>query len=126
MPIYEYKCPQCGVSEKNFPMGCIPPTDACPTCGGEARHVISSPALRLTSTPMRTVLEHAEKSRHEPTVARRQEASGGAGSKPVSPALQRLVGKEAAGRLRVAQHPASPSARHAHPHLHPPGSRSHH
>lgn len=116
MPLYEYECPRCGVTEVLFSMRDRPSAIQCPTCGGEASFIMSAPALPSTARPLRSALERAEKSRHEPTIARRGASQGG--HQAVNPKLQRLVGKEAAKRARIIQNPANPRARHAHPHPH--------
>lgn len=42
MPIYEYKCTQCGaVEERHEPVGSAI-SHSCPECGGEAQRVFST------------------------------------------------------------------------------------
>ncbi len=48
MPLYEYRCRQCGHSlEEIQPMGAEPPSP-CPKCGGELRRVYGRVAVRFS------------------------------------------------------------------------------
>jgi putative FmdB family regulatory protein len=107
MPIYEYKCPGCGVFEEFHTMDKIPVTGRCPKCEGEAGRIISIPALSRTPKHVSSALEQAEKSRSEPAVIRRDHAEPRQTmNHQVNPAMEKLVGKEAARSLRAAPHPA--------------------
>lgn len=47
MPLYEYKCSQCGNSfEKIFPLKEHDAVPSCPACGGDGEKVITSQILR--------------------------------------------------------------------------------
>jgi hypothetical protein len=85
----------------------VPVTGRCPRCEGESKRVISAPALGRMPKHLGSALEHAEKSRSEPTVIRRDDAEASTTrSRQVNPATEKLVGKEAARELRAAPHPA--------------------
>lgn len=116
MPVYQYRCPECGVVERFHAIGTAPPAETCPGCGNPARRVFSPPSLRRTPAPLASAFEHAERSRHDPAVVRREPGraraeANGTGDPAVrkNPALQKLVGKKAASDLRVARHPADPA-----------------
>ena len=48
MPLYEYRCRQCGHSlEEIQPMGAGPP-GPCPQCGGELRRIYGRVAVRFS------------------------------------------------------------------------------
>lgn len=72
MPIYEYDCGEHGPFELLRPMSQSSAPAPCPVCDGAARRIISAP--NLSGLPRHTVkaLDRNEKSRHEPTVVRRE------------------------------------------------------
>jgi putative FmdB family regulatory protein len=47
MPIYEYRCQQCGKTSELLQRMSDPPMAACPLCGGEVKKLISSPAVQF-------------------------------------------------------------------------------
>lgn len=52
MPLYEYRCEQCGAEEERLESLSAAPTHACPACGhahGMRRHM-SVPSLTTVST----------------------------------------------------------------------------
>ncbi len=49
MPIYEYKCSECGVFEVTQRIT-EDPLDGCPTCQGEVRKLISNTSFQLKGT----------------------------------------------------------------------------
>lgn len=108
MPTYEYSCPECGVLERPHSIGTAPMVESCVGCGCDARRVFSAPMLNRTPKAKSAVLARAEKSRHEPEVARRgkEDSHAGPGNEP-NQAMAKLVGKEKARELRTAPHPAS-------------------
>ena len=68
MPLYAYRCGEDGPAEVTAPMGAAPATIACPTCGGEARRMITVPRLGLADRTRVAAIDRAEASRTEPTV----------------------------------------------------------
>lgn len=71
MPVYDYRCEQCGefsllrkMSESHLPA-------ECSECGAESARIISAPSLSLVSTATRTAHERNEKSADKPLTARR-------------------------------------------------------
>lgn len=47
MPIYEYKCQNCGERYERLQKFSDPPCKKCPHCGGPLRKLISSPAIQF-------------------------------------------------------------------------------
>ena len=47
MPIYEYQCQSCGKRTEVLQRMDDPPPAACPSCGGEVKKLISSPAFQF-------------------------------------------------------------------------------
>ncbi|HEX2253285.1 MAG TPA: FmdB family zinc ribbon protein [Thermoanaerobaculia bacterium] len=47
MPIYEYKCEQCGEQLETMQRMSDPPLTECPRCGGTLRKQISAPAFQF-------------------------------------------------------------------------------
>ena len=50
MPLYEYQCQNCGKRTEVLQRFDDPPPAACPTCGGEMKKLISSPAFQFKGT----------------------------------------------------------------------------
>ena len=69
MAIYEYRCDQDGLFEKNMPLGTAPESLPCTRCANQARRVFSAPMIRSASRSAWTAaMDHADKSRYEPEV----------------------------------------------------------
>ncbi len=71
MPLYDYRCPNCGdfsdfgrIAESSTPR-------ACPACATEAPRVISAPRLSLMDASNRERWERNERSQHAPKKVRR-------------------------------------------------------
>lgn len=47
MPLYEYQCDACGCRFELIRKFSDPPLEACPTCGGAVRKLMSSPAIQF-------------------------------------------------------------------------------
>ncbi|WP_028662990.1 FmdB family zinc ribbon protein [Saccharomonospora halophila] len=112
MPLYEYRCPECGIIERSHGMNSAPTTECCPGCGNEARRVISAPRLKQVSPQLVRARDAAEKSRDEPEVVRREPGTERVGRSRPDPGLERLVGRESARHMRTVPHPASRPHRH--------------
>lgn len=71
MPVYEFVCEDCGPFEqqRSFKEAGDPMT--CPSCGRESKRVYSMPNTRRMSAALSGAMDRAEKSAHEPEVARR-------------------------------------------------------
>ena len=50
MPLYEYECLNCGKRTEVLQRFDDPPIAACPSCGGEVKKLISSPAFQFKGT----------------------------------------------------------------------------
>src|SRR5262245_4663969 len=47
MPLYEYECGSCGKRFERIQRFSDPAITVCPTCGGEVRKLVSSPAIQF-------------------------------------------------------------------------------
>jgi len=47
MPLYEYECDACSQRFERIQKFSDPPVDACPSCGGKVRKLLSSPAIQF-------------------------------------------------------------------------------
>jgi putative FmdB family regulatory protein len=68
MPIYVYKCPECGYFEAQFSMSAVRQSVRCPDCGRAARKVVTTPHLARTPVALARQRERAEASRESPEV----------------------------------------------------------
>ncbi|WP_298585501.1 zinc ribbon domain-containing protein [uncultured Kocuria sp.] len=68
MPIYEYRCPECGDFELLLGMGAATRESTCPGCGSPARRLMSAPGLSRTGTPAARLIERTERTAAEPDV----------------------------------------------------------
>ncbi len=50
MPLYEYECQSCGKRTEVLQRFDDPPPAVCPSCGGELKKLISSPAFQFKGT----------------------------------------------------------------------------
>jgi putative FmdB family regulatory protein len=50
MPLYEYECDACGTRFEKIVRFSDPPLEACPSCGGTVRKLMSSPAIQFKGT----------------------------------------------------------------------------
>lgn len=71
MPIYDYRCEQCGEFSALRKMSEAGDSVACVECGEMAVRIISAPYLALMDRNSRVANERNEKSAHEPKQVRR-------------------------------------------------------
>jgi putative FmdB family regulatory protein len=69
--MYEYACPDHGVTSAFRAIAARDQPMACPACGGSAARVVSAPRLQVMSAVNRSAWERNEKSAHEPRRAAR-------------------------------------------------------
>jgi putative FmdB family regulatory protein len=50
MPIYEYRCEECGELTERLQRFDDPPLESCPECGGPVKKLISAPAFQFKGT----------------------------------------------------------------------------
>ncbi len=50
MPLYEYKCTECGQLTELLQRHGDPPLEKCPKCGGAVRKLFSAPAVQFKGT----------------------------------------------------------------------------
>jgi len=65
MPLYEYKCTQCGHAFEALQKAKDKPLERCPKCGGRLRKLISSPAIQFKGNGW-YVTDYAKKSSPSP------------------------------------------------------------
>ena len=61
MPLYEYQCDSCGAVFERIQKFSDPPVEACPTCGGAVKKLVSSPAFQFKGSGW-YVTDYAKKS----------------------------------------------------------------
>ena len=73
MPLYEYQCDACSNRFERIQKFSDPPVDACPSCGGTVRKLLSSPAIQFKGSGW-YITDYARKSSNDGSKA------GGTGS----------------------------------------------
>jgi putative FmdB family regulatory protein len=68
VPIYAFRCADCGSFDLQRPMAEAGLPAPCPACGAPAERVFTPPGLALLPAPTRRALALEEKSAHEPEV----------------------------------------------------------
>lgn len=71
MPIYEFRCTQCGDFEATHPMSTVPKNQPCPLCGGDARKLFSAANLSTLNSPRAGAIARAARSAEAPNVVSR-------------------------------------------------------
>ena len=67
MPVYDYRCQDCGVFTANRPMSEYKAPASCPTCGEPAERVlVSAPGVAGMDAGARTAMAGSERSAGEP------------------------------------------------------------
>ena len=79
MPIYEYKCGECGRRMEKLQKLSDPPCKKCPPCGGPLTKLISSPAIQFKGNGF-YITDYAKK--NSPSEERKAKAD----SEPAAPA----------------------------------------
>jgi putative FmdB family regulatory protein len=75
MPVYAFRCADCGPFDVFRPVVEAGVPALCPACGTEARRVFSPPGLARLARPVRRALDLEEKSAHEPVVVSEKRGS---------------------------------------------------
>jgi putative FmdB family regulatory protein len=71
MPLYEYRCDDCGTFSAIRKMSEFSMPSVCGNCGAACERVISAPHFALLGKEQRVAHERNEKSAHEPGTMRR-------------------------------------------------------
>ena len=71
MPLYEYRCEQCGMFSALVKMSESSLSVVCKSCGGEGKRVLSATQVALLGQGQRRAYERNEKSAYEPKFMRR-------------------------------------------------------
>ncbi|MFD4292215.1 FmdB family zinc ribbon protein [Rhodococcus sp. NPDC058532] len=66
MPLYEFRCPDCGPFEQSHPMTAVPAATGCIECDGPAPRRVSAPRLGHLGSPEMALLDRTARSAHEP------------------------------------------------------------
>jgi putative FmdB family regulatory protein len=88
MPLYEYECEQCATRFEVIQKFSDPPAQACPSCGGSVRKLLSSPAIQFKGSGW-YITDYARKGNSAPagkTGETKPAASSSAGSGEVAEA----------------------------------------
>lgn len=72
MPLYEFRCENCGPFECRRPFDEAGVPMICPKCQAVARRVYTTPGLVKTPPALAQALYRAEKSAYEPEVIKRE------------------------------------------------------
>ncbi len=75
MPLYEYQCNACGHRFEVIQKFSDAPVETCPSCGGEVRKLLSSPAIQFKGTGW-YITDYAKKSGAGSSSASANGASG--------------------------------------------------
>ena len=78
MPIYEYRCQECGKTSELLQRMSDPPMAACPLCGGPVKKLISSPAVQFKGSGW-YVTDYGSK-KNDPGASGASKAHGGKSS----------------------------------------------
>ena len=66
MPLYDYRCDQCGVFEGWAKMANSSQPAVCPSCGQAAGRLVTAPMLTALTPAIREAYTRNERSAHEP------------------------------------------------------------
>ena len=80
MPLYEYRCKQCGHQFEKIQSFSAPEEKVCPTCGGEVEKLISAPAFQFKGAGW-YVNDYAAKGKAKPESGSKE---GSSESKPAA------------------------------------------
>ncbi|MFJ5445517.1 FmdB family zinc ribbon protein [Methylobacillus methanolivorans] len=103
MPMYEYRCDECGVFSALGKMSTSSEPTICPDCGELSERIVSAPRLAIMGKAQRSAHERNEKSAHEPRSTRRSSCgcSGGHTCGSSSTSKQSTQGKEKGSLLQM-------------------------
>ena len=68
MPIYEFRCTQCGDFEATHPMSTAPKKQPCPVCGEDARKLFSPANLSTLNSSRARAIDSAARTAETPDV----------------------------------------------------------
>ncbi len=93
MPIYEYKCSECGYEFEEIQKFSDPPITVCPKCGGKVYKKISAPAFKfkgsgwyVTDYSKKNYKEASEKKEDKKEVTKKESKKKSEGTGAVSSA----------------------------------------
>ncbi|MGF7122553.1 FmdB family zinc ribbon protein [Rhodococcus sp. BE178] len=68
IPLYQFRCAQCGPFDRTYSMATVPDSSACPACASDARRQITGPRLGHGSSTQMRLLDSTARSASEPAV----------------------------------------------------------
>ncbi|WP_330847808.1 zinc ribbon domain-containing protein [Prescottella equi] len=68
IPLYQFRCAQCGPFDRHFPMADVPDSSDCPHCASDGRRQITATRLGRGGTASMRLLDATARSASEPTV----------------------------------------------------------
>ncbi|WP_407441280.1 FmdB family zinc ribbon protein [Rhodococcus sp. (in: high G+C Gram-positive bacteria)] len=80
MPLYEYRCVDCGPFDVSVSMSDVRPTTVCPACAAESPRAITAPRFGRGPTAAMRVLDSTARTASEPAVV-----SGAVPGRPRTP-----------------------------------------
>ncbi|MEL6509980.1 MAG: zinc ribbon domain-containing protein [Pseudomonadota bacterium] len=66
MPLYDYKCGDCGIFQSAASVSCFADPCTCPTCGASAPRALTVPQISTASSAVRRAHAINERSAHSP------------------------------------------------------------
>ncbi len=72
MPVYEFECDAHGCFDEQRPMALAKSAAPCPSCGVDARRVLSVPNVRYLEASARRARDVNERNCHEPRLVQRE------------------------------------------------------
>ena len=66
MPVYDYKCDDCGIFQSVASVSCFAEPCACPTCGAVSPRALTVPQISTASPAVRHAHAVNERSAHSP------------------------------------------------------------
>ena len=90
MPLYEYQCDACSHRFERIQKFSDPPIETCPSCGGNVRKLLSSPAIQFKGSGW-YITDYAKKSssdasKNQPAAPGKSESGSGTAAPADGPA----------------------------------------
>ncbi|MGN5239039.1 MULTISPECIES: FmdB family zinc ribbon protein [unclassified Rhodococcus (in: high G+C Gram-positive bacteria)] len=84
MPLYDFRCVECGLFDASIPMGDVGPSTACPSCGKQASRAITAPRLGRGASAAMRLHDATARTASDPHVVSGALPGGARQSRPVS------------------------------------------
>jgi putative FmdB family regulatory protein len=83
VPLYEYRCKNCGHQFEKIQSFSAPEEKVCPACGGEVERLLSAPAIQFKGSGW-YVTDYAAKSANKPTSSGSTDSASKSETKPAA------------------------------------------